>query len=100
MIIIKFFTYSQAKTRFFWSQTIEGHTVHFDNTPFTVSAIRELDCQFGNSTTKSTQGSLIVPDYRAHEKLVARHTLQFARSHYIPISSFQKGEFVSLVYGN
>jgi len=52
----KKFIYSQAKTRFFWSQTIEGHTVHFNNTPFTVSAIRKLDCQFGKQYYKKHPG--------------------------------------------
>ena len=36
------------------------------------------------TTTKSTQGSLIVPDYRGHEKLVVRHILQFTPSQMYP----------------
>ena len=45
-----------TNTRVFWYQTIEGHKVEFSNTPFTVSAIRKLDCQFGTHYYKEHQG--------------------------------------------
>ena len=48
--------YFQTKTKVFWSQTIEGRTVDFNNTPFMVSAIRKLDCQFGNHYYKEHAG--------------------------------------------
>ena len=35
-------------TRVFWSHTIEGERISFDDTPFTVAAIHKLHCQFGN----------------------------------------------------
>ena len=34
-------------TKLFWRHTIEGEEVEFDCTPFTVSEVRRLDCQFG-----------------------------------------------------
>lgn len=36
------------QAKFFWKHTIEGEVVEFDNTPFIVSQIRKLDCQFGS----------------------------------------------------
>lgn len=48
--------YFQTKTKVFWNQTIEGRTVDFNNTPFMVSAIRKLDCQFGNHYYKEHAG--------------------------------------------
>ena len=42
-------------SKIFWQQTIEGQIVEFDNTPFVVSEIRELDCQFGNHYFKPKQ---------------------------------------------
>ena len=35
---------------------MEGRTVEFNNTPFTVTAIRKLDCQFGKHYYKDHQG--------------------------------------------
>ena len=41
--------------KIFWQQTIEGQTVEFHNTPFVVSEIRKLDCQFGKHYFKQKQ---------------------------------------------
>ena len=41
--------------KIFWQQTIHGQTVEFDNTPFVVSEIRKLDCQFGRHYYKEKQ---------------------------------------------
>ena len=35
---------------------MEGHTVQFNHTPFTVTEIRKLDCQFGKHYYKEHQG--------------------------------------------
>ena len=43
-----FFRISIRTTRVFWSHTIEGERISFDDTPFTVAAIHKLHCQFGN----------------------------------------------------
>ena len=46
---------------------MEGHVVEFSNTPFTVSAIRKLDCQFGKHY------------YEEHQSKSARTQLQGTR---------------------
>ena len=56
MYILIIFAFLQTKTRIFWNQTMEGHTVEFNNTPFTVTTICKLDCQFGKHYYKEHQG--------------------------------------------
>ena len=41
--------------KIFWQQTIEGQTVEFNNTPFVVSEVRKLDCQFGKHYFKQKE---------------------------------------------
>lgn len=65
---------------------MNGHKVEFDNTPFTVTSIRKLDCQFGHHYYKE-QESQIALDYKGLGKLVVRPTLLSAPSTCILISA-------------
>ena len=56
-------------SKIFWQQTIEGQIVEFDNTPFVVSEICKLDCQFGKHCFKPL--ALVVFISR---RLAAKHT--------------------------
>ena len=62
--------------KIFWQQTIEGQTVEFNNTPFVVSEVRKLDCQFGKHYFKQKESvGLVVFTFRVHVRLAAKHTL-------------------------
>ena len=43
--------------KLFWEHKIEGEKIEFDNTPFIISRIQKLDCQFGTHYYKQKQGS-------------------------------------------
>lgn len=72
----------------FWNHTINSHTVHFDNTPFAVTSVRKLDCQFDHHYYKEHHGKSDRVRLQGSEKLVARPTSLFVLSFCIQISSF------------
>ena len=52
----------------------------FDNTPFVVSEVRKLDCQFGSITlSRNGQWVQVVFTPRVHVRLAAKHTLSSAQ---------------------
>ena len=42
--------------KLFWEHKIEGEKIEFDNTPFIISKIQKLDCQFDTHYYKQKQG--------------------------------------------
>ena len=73
----------------FWEHKIEGEKNESDNTPFIISKIQKLDCQFGTHY-KQKQGSSKRTHLQGTRKKAVQLVLRYTPSPFIQISVYPR----------